>query len=117
VLLDSAPVLWEPLTALVPDQDPDAVQAVALVAVHVTVELPPAATLAGFALNDIVGAAELAGEEFDCTDCPAEELRTADPHADSAKAAKQTQAGSRRKNIVTQLLMTSNGGGKILKSF
>ncbi len=39
----------EPLTALLPDQAPDAVQEVALLDVHVSVELPPLATVLGLA--------------------------------------------------------------------
>ena len=45
----SAPVDCEPLTGLVPDQPPEAVQEVALVEVHVNVELPPLATVLGLA--------------------------------------------------------------------
>jgi hypothetical protein len=58
-------VLCDPLTALLPDQDPDAVHDVAFVVVHVTVELPPAVTLVGLALSDIVGAAAVVEDEFD----------------------------------------------------
>ena len=46
----SAPVDWEPLTALLPDQPPEAVQAVALLETQLTVELPPLATVLGLAL-------------------------------------------------------------------
>jgi hypothetical protein len=45
-----APVDCEPLTALVPDHAPEAVQDVALVADQVRVELPPLATVLGLAL-------------------------------------------------------------------
>jgi len=45
----SAPLDWEPLVALLPDQPPDAVQAVALTDDHVNVELPPLATVLGLA--------------------------------------------------------------------
>ena len=41
---------WEPLIALLPDQPPEAVQAVALLETQLTVELPPLATVLGLAL-------------------------------------------------------------------
>lgn len=41
----------EPLMALLPDQAPEAVQEVALVADHVSVEAPPLATVLGLALR------------------------------------------------------------------
>ena len=44
----------EPLVALLPDQAPDAVQAVALVETHVKLELPPLATVLGLALRATV---------------------------------------------------------------
>lgn len=47
----SVPVDLEPLVGSLPDQPPDAVQAVALVAAHVNVELAPLATVLGLALN------------------------------------------------------------------
>jgi hypothetical protein len=53
----SAPVDCEPLAAKVPDQPPEAVQAVALVEDQVSVELPPLATLVGLALSETVGGA------------------------------------------------------------
>ena len=46
-----APVDVDPLMASLPDQPPDAVQEVALVADHVKVELAPLATVLGFALS------------------------------------------------------------------
>jgi hypothetical protein len=46
----SAPVDWEPLIALLPDQPPEAVQAVALLETHVKVELPPLVMVLGLAL-------------------------------------------------------------------
>jgi len=49
----------EPLTALLPFHAPDAVQAVALVADQVSVELVPLATELGAALIRTVGAGEL----------------------------------------------------------
>ena len=55
----SAPVDCEPLTALAPDQSPDAVHAVALVADQLSVELLPLATELGLALSVTVGAEEV----------------------------------------------------------
>jgi hypothetical protein len=52
----SAPVDDEPFTAIAPDQAPEAVQDVALVDDHVSVELPPLETVLGFAVNVTVGA-------------------------------------------------------------
>ena len=42
---------WEPFTGSLPDHAPEALQAVALVEDHVKVELPPLATVLGFALR------------------------------------------------------------------
>jgi hypothetical protein len=47
----SAPVEDEPLTALLPDQAPEAVQEVAFVDDHANIELAPLATVLGFALR------------------------------------------------------------------
>ena len=55
----SAPVDWLPLVALAPLQPPDAVQLVALVELHVSVEDPPLLTVIGFAVNVTVGAGAL----------------------------------------------------------
>jgi hypothetical protein len=52
----SAPVDWVPLVALLPDQPPEAVQAVVLLEDHVRVELPPEAIVLGPALMLTVGA-------------------------------------------------------------
>jgi hypothetical protein len=52
----SAPVLWLPLVALVPVQPPVAVQDVALVEFHVSMEAPPLATDVGFAVSVAVAA-------------------------------------------------------------
>jgi hypothetical protein len=52
----SAPVVCEPVTGLLPDQEPDAVQAVALVVDQVSVELSPFATVLGEAARLIVAA-------------------------------------------------------------
>jgi hypothetical protein len=58
-LADSTPVDCEPLSALLPLQPPDAVQAVAFAAVQLSVELVPLATELGAALMETVGAGEL----------------------------------------------------------
>jgi hypothetical protein len=55
----NTPVDCEPLSALLPLQPPDAVQAVAFVADHVSVELFPLATELGAALISTVGAVEV----------------------------------------------------------
>ncbi len=52
----SAPVDCEPLVAKVPDQPPEAVQAVAFVEDQVKVEVAPLATVVGLALSVTVGA-------------------------------------------------------------
>jgi hypothetical protein len=57
VLASSSPVDWEPLTARLPLQPPLAVQDVALVADHVSVELLPEAIDEGLACKLTVGAA------------------------------------------------------------
>jgi len=54
-VLVSAPVVCEPLVALVPDQAPDAVQEVAFVEDHVSAEDAPLATDVGLAASDTVG--------------------------------------------------------------
>jgi hypothetical protein len=51
----SEPVDCEPLTPLLPDQPPDAVQAVALAVDQESVELPPLFTLVGLAARVTVG--------------------------------------------------------------
>jgi hypothetical protein len=56
---ESAPVDCEPLTALLPDQAPEATQDVALVADQLRVEVPPLATVLGAAVRVTVGAAAL----------------------------------------------------------
>jgi hypothetical protein len=56
VVAASSPVPWLPLVALLPFQPPEAVQEVALVELHVSVEAPPLATEVGFAVNVTVGA-------------------------------------------------------------
>jgi hypothetical protein len=58
-LADSTPVDCEPLSALLPLHAPDAVQAVAFVAVQLRVELVPLVTELGVALTETMGAEEL----------------------------------------------------------
>ena len=53
----SAPVDCEPLSALVPDQAPEAVQAVALAADQLSVDAAPLATVLGVALSLTVAVA------------------------------------------------------------
>ena len=60
----------EPLTALLPDQGPEAVQAVAWVAVQVNVELPPLAIVLGVALKLTIGAGEVTETVADCVALP-----------------------------------------------
>jgi hypothetical protein len=50
-----AAVDLEPLVARLPDQPPEAVQAVAALEFHVSIDVPPLATLCGLALKDTVG--------------------------------------------------------------
>jgi hypothetical protein len=59
-----------PLTALVPDQAPEAVHEVALVAAQVNVELPPLATVAGLAVKVTVGEGEVTETVTDCVALP-----------------------------------------------
>lgn len=59
-----------PLTALVPDQAPEAVHDVALVAAQVKVELPPLATVAGLAAKVTVGEGEVTDTVTDCVAVP-----------------------------------------------
>lgn len=58
-MADSTPVDCDPLTALLPLQAPDAVQAVAFVADQLSVELVPLVTELGEALRDITGAGDV----------------------------------------------------------
>jgi hypothetical protein len=60
----------EPLTALVPDQAPEAVHEVALVADQVTVELLPLAIVLGLTARDTVGAGEVTETVADCAALP-----------------------------------------------
>jgi len=66
----SAPVDCDPLTALAPDQAPEAVHEVALVADQVNVELPPLATVLGLAAKVTVGAGEVTETVADCVALP-----------------------------------------------
>jgi hypothetical protein len=61
----------EPFTALLPLHAPDAVQAVAFVAAHVSVALVPLATELGAALIETVGASELTETVADWVAVPA----------------------------------------------
>lgn len=56
VFAESAPLVALPLAAFAPAQPPDAVHAVAFVLVHVSVVVPPTATVLGFTCRDTVGA-------------------------------------------------------------
>jgi hypothetical protein len=69
-LVVSAPVDCEPLAALLPDQAPEAVQEVALVADQVNVDLPPLATVLGLAAKVTVGAGEVTDTVDDCVALP-----------------------------------------------
>ena len=63
---DRAPVLCDPLTPLVPLHDPEAAQAVALVAVQVIVALLPFVTVLGLAERVIVGTGCVTVTVTDC---------------------------------------------------
>jgi hypothetical protein len=58
------------VTALLPDQAPDAVQDVAFVAFHVNVEVAPLAMLVGPALRLTVGAGVFTETVADCVALP-----------------------------------------------
>lgn len=66
----SAPVACEPLTALLPDQAPEAVQVVALAADQVRVELLPLLIVLGLAVKLTVGAGCVTDTAADCTALP-----------------------------------------------
>ena len=59
-----------PVSALVPDQDPEAVQAVALVADHVSIALLPLATVLGLAARLMVGKGCVTETVADCAALP-----------------------------------------------
>ncbi len=65
-----APVVCDPLAALVPDHAPEPVQAVALVADQLSVELLPLATVLGLAVKVTVGAGEVTDTVADCDALP-----------------------------------------------
>jgi hypothetical protein len=67
----SAPVACEPLIAWLPDQAPEAEQAVALVDDQVSVEVSPGFTVLGLALSVTTGANP---ETVTVADCVAEPL-------------------------------------------
>ena len=66
----------EPLVALAPDQAPEAVHEVALVAVQVNVEVPPLTTVLGLALKLIVGAGAVTETVADCVALPPAPVQT-----------------------------------------
>ena len=66
----SAPLDCDPLTALLPDQPPEAVQAVVLVEVQVSVAALPLATVLGVAARLTVGAGALTDTVADCVALP-----------------------------------------------
>jgi hypothetical protein len=59
-----------PVSALAPDHDPEAVQAVALVADQVSVELLPLATVLGLAARLMVGTGCVTDTVADCAALP-----------------------------------------------
>ena len=61
-----APVLWVPLTLLVPDQAPEAAHEVAFTLVHVSDETPPGWTVLGVACTVTCGAEEVTVIVVDC---------------------------------------------------
>jgi hypothetical protein len=65
-----APVGCEPLTALAPDQAPEAVQAVALLADQLSIALLPLAIVLGLADKATVGAGWVTDTVFDCVALP-----------------------------------------------
>ena len=60
----------EPVGALVPDQAPEAVQAVAFLAAQESVEAEPLVTVLGVADSDTMGAAEPTETVTDCAALP-----------------------------------------------
>jgi hypothetical protein len=66
----SAPVDWEPLTALVPDHAPDALQDVALVDDQTTDAALPRVIELGLTLKLTVGAGALTETVADCAALP-----------------------------------------------
>ena len=66
----------EPLVALAPDQAPEAVHEVALVAAQVNVDVPPLATVLGLALKLTVGAGAVTETVADCVALPPAPVQT-----------------------------------------
>ncbi len=66
----SAPVDCEPLKPLLPDQAPDALQAVAFVDDQASVELAPLAIVLGLALRFTVGVGGVTDTVTDCDALP-----------------------------------------------
>ncbi len=66
----SAPVDWEPLRPLLPDQPPEAVQAVAWLDDQVRVALAPLVMALGPTLRATVGRGALMETVVDCTALP-----------------------------------------------
>ena len=66
----SAPVGDEPVTALLPDQAPDALQEVAFVDDQVSVELAPLAIVLGLVLKLTVGTGGVTDTVTDCAALP-----------------------------------------------
>ncbi len=73
VVVDVSPVrASEPLSAFTPDQPPEAVQLLALVADQLRVEVPPFATVVGVARSEMVAeGGALGGVTVTVTDCDA----------------------------------------------
>jgi hypothetical protein len=69
-LADRAPVGCDPVSALVPDHAPDAVQEVALTEDHDKTEALPLTILLGAALNRMLGGVALTDTEADCAALP-----------------------------------------------
>ena len=70
-VLVSAPVDCAPVTALAPDQAPEATQEVACVDDHVSIALLPLFTVLGATLSETVGAEALMETVADCAALPA----------------------------------------------
>lgn len=94
-----APVDMLPLVACVPLQPADATHEVALVVLHVNVEAPPAATMAGTACSTTVGVSSVGGEPMAMTGASADEqaasTRLAANSAPIARLAERRHAGTR----------------------
>ena len=67
----SVPVVCDPLTALLPDQAPEAVQEVALVDDQLNTEALPRATVLGLAVKVTIGAGAVTETVADCVALPA----------------------------------------------